>query len=244
MKKTLGIISFIFVWQLAAMCAAKKIFPAPTDVFFSLLNNSRQLAMHSVYSIYRLVAGVMSAIIVGLPLGLLLGYFKKADRFFSPVLYILAPIPKIALLPLIMLFFGIGNVSKIFIIFIIMVFQVIVAVRDCVNKIPEPYFMSCRAARANAPFIFLNIVFPAALPDLFTSVRVGLATSISVLFFAESFGTRWGLGFYVMDMWMRLDYRQMYLGILALGTIGLLSVVLVDKLEKRVCPWADFNEGS
>lgn len=239
MKKAAGFLSFILIWQLAAYAVSQKIFPAPSDVFLSLLSNPKQLGLHSLYSVYRLAAGVMCAIVIGLPLGLLLGYFKKAERFFSPALYIVAPIPKIALLPLIMLLFGIGNLSKIFIIFIIMVFQVIVAVRDSVKKIPEQCFMSCRAAKAGTLFIFLHIVLPASLPDLFTAVRVGLATSVSVLFFAESFGTKWGLGFYVMDMWMRLDYRQMYLGIIALGIIGLLSAVLTDKLEKRVCPWRD-----
>lgn len=240
MKKIIGSIIFILIWQLAAISVGSRVFPAPADVLRSFLNNPYPIAFHCAYSIYRLAAGTCAAVAVGLPLGLLLGYYKKLNSFFSPVLYIAAPIPKIALLPLIMIFFGIGNASKIFIIFIVMVFQVIVTIRDGVVKIPEEYFMSSRAVKAGTPFVFLHIVFPASLPSLFTAVRVGLATGVSVLFFAESFGTEWGLGFYVMDMWMRLDYKQMYLGIIAFGLVGFLSVALVDRLEKTVCPWADF----
>lgn len=227
----------MLIWQAAAMLIDKKILPAPVDVFLSFINNPWQIVKHSGYSLYRLAVGVILAITVGLPSGLLIGYFKKANRLFSPLLYVIAPIPKIALLPLIMLLFGIKDMSKIFLIFIIMVFQVIVAARDSVTKIPAEYFMPYSAAKAKNLFVFRNIIFPASLPHLFTAIRVGLATSISVLFFAESFGTKWGLGFYIMDMWMQLNYKQMYLGIITIGIIGLLSVVFVDRLEKRVCPW-------
>lgn len=237
MKKTLGLLAIVAVWQIAALLINKKILPVPVDVFVSFINNPWQIAQHSLFSIYRLTAGVALAIAVGLPCGLLIGYFKKADRLFSPILYVIAPIPKIALLPLIMLFFGIKDMSKIFLIFIIVVFQVIVAARDSVTKIPPEYFMPYNAAKAKNSYIFRNIIFPSSLPHLFTAIRVGLATSISVLFFAEGFGTKWGLGFYIMDMWMQLNYKQMYLGIITLGIIGLLSAIFVDRLEKRACPW-------
>jgi NitT/TauT family transport system permease protein len=237
MKKWIGTGILIIVWQLAAMVMSQKILPAPLQVCISLIAHWNSLICHSFFSIYRLLAGMGLAIIVGMPIGTLMGYFKKLSDLLSPIIYLLAPIPKIALLPLIMLFFGIGNLSKVFIIFIIMVFQVIVAVHDAVKNIPSAYFFPLHTIKANHQSILIHIVIPATMPEVFTALRIGLATSLSVLFFAETFGTTWGLGFYIMDMWMRLDYTQMYAGIMMLGFLGLGSTSLIGRLENYLCPW-------
>lgn len=193
--------------------------------------------IHSLYSVARLLAATALSVAAGVSLGILVGYFKPAKKIFMPLVYVLAPIPKIALLPVVMLLFGIGEISKIFIIFLVMVFQIMIAVASSVGHIPEEYFVPFMVVKANHRFLIRNIVLPATLPELFTSVRVGFATGISVLFFAETFGTRYGLGFYIMDMWMRLDYPKMAVGIAVMGFIGLAAVSLVDLLEKKVCKW-------
>ncbi len=193
--------------------------------------------IHSVYSIFRIFMGIILAIIVGFPIGLLMGYYKSIDKMLSPFVYIFSPIPKIALLPIIMMAFGIGDVSKIFIIFIIMVFQMIVSVRDSIHNIPKEYFVPFYTVKSPMKWIILDILIPASIADLFTALRIGLATSISVLFFAETFGTRFGIGFFIMDMWVRLDYKQMYLGILWLGIIGLFLSKIIDLMERVLCRW-------
>ncbi|MGB8454052.1 MAG: ABC transporter permease [Anaerocolumna sp.] len=237
MKKWFGILLLIGLWQIVAVLTDNNIFPTFLQVMKSLAVNFTTILIHGCYSSLRLVAGVFSAVILGLPVGIVIGYHKRLSELISPVIYLLAPIPKIALLPLIMLLFGIGDLSKIFIIFIIMLFQVIMAAHDAVKNIPQEYFIPLRTIRAGHKAIILHIIFPAVLPEMFTSVRIGLATGISVLFFAETFGTRWGLGFYIMDMWMRLDYKQMYAGIIVLGILGLISVTAVNRLQRRICPW-------
>ncbi len=237
MKKWFGILSLIGVWQLAAVLADNNIFPTFLQVMVSLAGNITVILIHGFYSVLRLAAGVFLAVLLGMPFGILIGYHRRLSEYISPVIYLLAPIPKIALLPLIMLLFGIGDISKIFIIFIIMFFQVVVAAHDAVKNIPQEYFIPLKTIRAGHKPMIVHIIIPAVLPEMFTSVRVGLATGISVLFFAETFGTRWGLGFYIMDMWMRLDYKQMYAGILVLGILGLICVAIVNRLQKRICPW-------
>lgn len=237
MKKWIGTGALIIVWQLAAMVMSQKILPAPVEVCISLIVHWYSVACHSFFSMYRLLMGMGLAILIGMPIGILMGYFKKLSDLLSPIIYLLAPIPKIALLPLIMLFFGIGNQSKVFIIFIIMVFQVIVAVHDAVKNIPSAYFFPFHTIKASHQAILIHVVIPATMPAVFTSLRIGLATSLSVLFFAETFGTTWGIGFYIMDMWMRLDYTQMYGGIMMLGFLGLGSTSFIGKLESYLCPW-------
>ncbi len=237
MKKWFGTLFLIVLWQILAAITDNNIFPTFLEVIKAMGKNFNLIMIHGFYSSLRLMAGVLFAVIIGMPVGILIGYHKQLSDFFSPVIYLLAPIPKIALLPLIMLLFGIGDLSKIFIIFIIMLFQVIVAAHDAVKNIPREYFIPLRTIRAGHKAIIFHIIIPAVLPEMFTAVRIGLATGISVLFFAETFGTRWGLGFYIMDMWMRLDYKQMYAGILILGVLGLVSVTLVNRLQGYVCPW-------
>lgn len=195
------------------------------------------LLIHSLYSVARLMAGAALSLLVGTSIGIVLGYFSLPRRIISPIIYLLAPVPKIALLPLVMLLFGIGERSKIFIIFLVMVFQVILAICGAVLRIPPEYYLPLKAVKAGHWFLIRHVVLPACLPELFTAVRIGLATGISVLFFAETFGTRWGLGFYIMDMWMRLNYSRMAAGIGVLALIGLASTILVDVLEKKICGW-------
>jgi NitT/TauT family transport system permease protein len=236
-KKWFGILFLISLWQLLAVIADNNIFPTFFEVMIATSENATTIITHGFYSSFRLMAGVVLSVAFGLPAGILIGYHKRLSEFISPVIYLLAPIPKIALLPLIMLLFGIGDVSKIFIIFIIMFFQVVVSSHDAVKNIPEDYLIPLKTIKASHKAILIHAIFPAALPEMFTSVRIGLATGISVLFFAETFGTKWGIGFYIMDMWMRLDYNQMYSGILFLGLLGLISVMLVNRIQERVCAW-------
>ena len=242
MKKWFGILALVGLWQVTAALTGNYIFPTFLQVMKSFAVNWNSIFIHGFYSSVRLVAGVILAVIIGMPVGVLIGYHKTLSEYISPVIYLLAPIPKIALLPMIMLLFGIGDLSKLFIIFIIMFFQVVVAAHDAVKNIPQEYFIPLRTIRSGHKAIILHIILPAVLPEMFTSVRIGLATGISVLFFAETFGTRWGLGFYIMDMWMRLDYKQMYAGILALGILGLISVSGVNRLQRYICPWMPKQE--
>ena len=227
----------LVVWQIAAMLLNRNIFPQPIYVLQSFAVCYTDVITHTLYSLFRIISGVFLALFVGLPFGILLGYNAKADKMFSPYVYIISPIPKIALLPIIMLFLGIGEASKIFIIFFIMLFQVVVSVRDSVKNIPPEYFVPYYTIKAPTKWIVKDILFPASYADIFTSLRVGLATSISVLFFTETFGTKYGMGFFIMDSWVRVNYTQMYLGILWLGLIGFLLVIFIDKLEYHICKW-------
>ena len=195
------------------------------------------LALHTAASLLRLLAGVALSLVVGTAIGIAIGYFRIPRRIFSPVVYALAPVPKVALLPLVMLAFGLGDAAKIFLIFIIMVFQVILEVSGAVGRIPPQHLAPSRAAGAQTWALLRLIVLPACVPELFVALRVGLATGISALFFAETFGTKRGLGFYIMDMWMRLNYTNMALGIIAMAVLGWGLTALVNLAERRICKW-------
>ena len=153
------------------------------------------------------------------------------------MVYLTYPVPKIALLPILMLLFGVGEMSKLLLIFLIVVFQVIIAVRDGIRSIPAETFYPLYSLGASFWDIFREVLWPAALPKFITAVRVAMATAISVLFFTETFGTQYGMGYFIMDAWLRVFYLEMYSGIVVLSMIGLLLFGIVDVLEYSLCRW-------
>lgn len=115
-----------------------------------------------------------------------------------------------ALLPIVMLLGGLGNISKIIMIMLIVLPQVTIAVRDAVRNIPQNYYDIYQTLQAKKPTIFLAVTLPSSLPAVFSSLRVSLGTALSILFFTENYGTEYGMGYFIMDAWTRMDYPAMY----------------------------------
>lgn len=212
--------------------------PAPDKVLLKLVRIfSQSVAVHAGFSLWRIAAGLLLAVLIGYPVGVIMGYFPRADRFLAPLVYLTYPIPKIALLPILMLLAGVGEFSKILMIFLIIVFQVVIAVRDAIRTIPVETYYPLYSLGASVRQIFCEVIFPASLPKFITAVRVAMATAVSVLFFTETFGTQYGMGYYIMDAWLRVNYLDMYAGIVVLSLMGLLLFGLIDMAEYVTCRW-------
>ena len=228
----------IVLWAGLAYLLAMPVIPSPEQVALRLAAKFPEtIAVHAGYSLMRIVLGLFAAVAVGYPVGVLMGHFPRVNRLFAPVLYMTYPVPKIALLPVVMLLFGVGETSKLLLVFLIIVFQVIVGVRDAVAAIPSETYAPLRVLGASFPQIVRHIIVPASLPKFITAVRVAMATAISVLFFTETFGTQYGIGCYIMDAWLRVNYLDMYAGIVVLSTMGLMLFILLDFAERRLCAW-------
>ena len=232
------ILGILVVWQLLAMALGIAFIPSPVAVCVNIFDIFiGKIALHLLLSLWRIAAGLGLSVLIGVPLGLCMGYFPAWNRHLAPLVYFTYPIPKIALLPLVMLIFGLSEFSKIFMIMLIVVFQITVSMRDAVKGIPKETFYTMTSLGARHRDVFKRVVFPASLPALLSSVRVSLGTALSVLFFTETFGTQYGLGYFIMDSWMRVNYVDMFSGIRILGVLGLLLFGLVDLIERRVCRW-------
>jgi NitT/TauT family transport system permease protein len=199
------------------------------------------LGVHFGVSGYRILLSLLLALITAMPFGLYLGRRKRIDELVSPMIYLLYPIPKIVFLPLILLLFGLGDLSKIFIIFVIVFFQILVTTRDAAKGIDEEQILSVLSLGARPKQIFIHTIFPACLPKILTSLRISIGTAIAVLFFVESFATENGLGFFILDAWSTLDYLSMYTGIMGMGVLGVIFYEVVDRIERKYCRWM-FNE--
>jgi NitT/TauT family transport system permease protein len=140
--------------------------------------------------------------------------------------------------PLILLFLGIGNFSKVVIIFLILFFQILVLVRDQAADIRPELIQSVRSLGAGRRALFRFVFVPATLPAILTAVRQSIGTAVAVLYITELFATQLGLGYYIYIQGSTLfDYPKMYAGILAMSLLGLGLYFSVDWLEHRVCPW-------
>ncbi|GHV34393.1 ABC transporter permease [Spirochaetia bacterium] len=243
MKKYAGIVltilAFAALWQGAAFLVQRPFLPGVPAALQSLirLGAEGKLGRHVTASLSRIVWAMVLSSIPAAALGLAAGRSPRLNNLIAPAIYLLHPLPKAAFLPIIMLFLGLGEGSKIFLVGFIIFSQILVSLRDAATRIPPELLDSIRSLGAGPFTLFREVVFPAVLPDFFTAIRVSLGTAVAVLFLAETFAAESGLGYLIVDAWTRVAYAEMYAAILALSLLGLLLFVLTDILEAILCPW-------
>ncbi len=227
------------IWWILSFTLNKPFLPGPLEVFVVMVTRFREgvLPPHLGISLVRVLAALVFSFIPALILGILAGRNPLADRLMSPAVYLLFPIPKVALLPIILLFMGLGDGSKIFFVALIVFFQFYLNIRDEAAGISRQYFDSLTTLGGGKLDELRHIVLPALMPRIFSSLRMTLGTAIAVLFLAETFATRTGIGWFIMDAWSRIAYADMYAGILSLSLAGLVLFLILDLFEGRVCRW-------
>lgn len=235
-----GLVSLFILWQVAAWLIDNPILPPPWIVLQTFGEElvGGELARHLAVSAWRILAATLAALILAVPAGLVLGQSAQLDRLFAPLIYLTYPIPKVVLLPIFLLLLGTGNLSKIVLIATILFFQILVVVRDEARGIRPELITSVRSLGAGRIALFRYVYAPASVPAVLTALRVSVGTAIAVLFFAESFATTSGLGYYILiQSWGRVAYVEMYAGVVALSLLGLTLYYLTDWLERWLAPW-------
>ncbi|HWP97873.1 MAG TPA: ABC transporter permease [Syntrophomonadaceae bacterium] len=226
------------LWYAISAILKIPIIPSPLVVFVNIAQIfQNRIEIHFLYSLVRILAGIVISILLGVPLGFLMGYFERIDKVLSPLVYFTYPVPKLALLPVVMLLFGLGEASKLIMIVLIIVFQIVITSRDAVKDIPEETFRSLQSLGASRIQILRHIILPASLSEVLTATRLALGTAVSILFFTETFGTQFGMGYFIMDSWMRVNYLEMYSGIVVLSFMGFCIFTAIDIVENYVCSW-------
>lgn len=227
------------LWYVLSLLLGSNLLPDP---FLVLRQGISELDeglfwSHVSASLFRILAGLFFGFILAVPIGLFLGSNERFDRLFAPLIYLGYPIPKIVLMPIIFVLFGLGDTGKIVLITMIIFFQLLITTRDSARKISMEVIYSLKSLGGNRWHFYRHVVWPISLPGIFTSLRIGTGTAVAVLFFVESIATRKGLGFYIIDAWGRADYPTMFVGIIALSCIGIILYEVFDLLEKKLCTW-------
>jgi len=231
----------LLVWQLLLMAGFgdRRFIPAPSDIAvrFWRLIQSGELATHTGVTLLRVAAGFVIGAIPAVAMGLLMAMFKPVRIFFDPLIAALFPIPKIALMPLLLLALGFGDASKIALVAIAVFFPVIVNTYAGASNIEKIYWDVAKNYGASQLVMFTRVVFFGALPMIFAGLRIALAVSFIVLVAAEFVATKSGLGYLIWNSWELLQVDVMFVGIVTIGIIGLITSALFQEIERWAIPW-------
>lgn len=236
----LATLAIVLVWWLAALLINQPVLPSPLRVAVTFVQEvgRGELVEHFLASLWRVAASTLLAVMLAAPAGLLMGQSKQLNRIFSPLVYLLYPVPKVVLVPVVLLLLGIGDLSKITIIFLILFFQILVLVRDQAAALRPELIQSVRSLGAGRRALFRFVYLPASLPAILTALRQSVGTAVAVLYVAELFATERGLGYYIyLNGSTQLNYPAMYAGVVAMSILGLGLYFTVDWLEHRLAPW-------
>lgn len=224
----------VAAWWAAVAATGSAIFPTPWQVVTGTVELVRDgtLWEHIGASLMRVGAGFALAVVVGVPLGLWMGWVKGAYVTLNPVFQILRPISPIAWIPIAILWFGVGNASPIYLIFISSVFPLVVQTTAGVHTIERRYLWAAENFGVSRRTLFTKVVFPAVLPQVIVGMRIGLGVAWLVVVAAEMIALRSGLGYLIIDSRNAGNrYDLVVAGMIIIGLIGLLLDALMRMLE-------------
>ena len=224
----------IALWWTVVVQTDSLIFPTPLQVVTGTMELAADgtLWEHIGASLYRVGIGFLLAVLVAVPMGLWMGRVDGAYRTLNPVFQIMRPISPIAWIPLAILWFGVGNVSPIFLIFIAAVFPMIVQTASGVHTIERRYLHAAENFGVSRSTLFRQVIVPAVLPEIVVGMRIGLGVAWLVVVAAEMIALRSGLGYMIIDSRNAGNrYDLVIAGMIIIGLIGLMLDGLMRLLE-------------
>lgn len=233
-------LALLLLWEVLVQLRVldRRFFPAPSSIagtFWSLALTS--LPGHVGISLSRAALGFLLGAVPAILLGVVMGLVPIVRAALQPVVGALFAIPKVAILPLVMLIFGLGEQSKWAIIAIAVFFQVLISTTAGVANIDRIYLDVGRNFGAGRLATLWTIALPGALPVIFAGIRLGWGVSLLLLVTAEMVAAKAGLGFLIWQSWQTFFVEDMYVGLVTIAVIGMLSFWLLDLLEGWLIPW-------
>lgn len=235
-----SVILFLVAWEVTARIIGNKVFlPTLTNVIGVLVDLlvSGELLSHSAVSTYRAMTGFALSALIGIPLGMAMGWYRSWDHFWSPLVSLSYPVPKIGLIPLFILWLGIGNVSKIAMILAAAAYPVILNTYSGVKGTPIYLVWSARSLGASEYEVLRKIVFPYALPHILTGLRLAMGISWILLFAAEMIAAESGLGWLILFAERMLDTPTVFASLLTIAVLGFVFDRLILVANQRLCDW-------
>lgn len=238
----LGLIILLLVaWEALARSGllVAVAFPPFTRVFDTLwaMTAGGQIAVLLLPSLERLAIGYVFALAFGVAFGIAMGYFRSAYVLFEPLTEILRPIPSPAYVPIAILFLGLGNEMKIFVIAFSAFFPILLNTYSGVRAVDVILINTARTFGKSAGETLLKVILPAALPQIFTGMRISLAISLIMVVISEMVASVDGIGFFIMNAQRSFRVPEMYAGVITLGLLGYALNALFVRLERYVLRW-------
>lgn len=238
-------LGLLALWELAVRSGLldPRFFPAPTSIVGTFERMAfeapwkESLGYHALASLSRAVIGFLLGAVPAIVLGSLMGLISLLRAAIQPMVGAFYPIPKVAILPLVMLIFGIGEESKWAVIAIAVFFQVLIATSAGVANIDRIYLDVGANFKAGRIATFTTIALPGALPVIFAGLRLGWGAALLLLVTAEMVSSQSGIGFVIWRAWQLMSVEDMYVGLVVIAFIGITSFWLIDHAESRLLPW-------
>ncbi len=222
------------VWHVGVKLAHTNIFPLPLQVWHALLELFRKglLLAYTRDSLLRVGTGYSLAVLIGIPAGMILGWYPKPAASLNPVIQMLRPISPLAWMPIAIVWFGVSELAPIFLIFLAAFFPIVVATMNSVRSVPPMFLLAGRNFGLSPVALFLRVVFPAILPQVLTGLRIALGIAWLVVVAAEMIAVNSGLGYLIIDSRNAgKRYDLVVAGMLLIGVIGLILDILVRRTE-------------
>jgi taurine transport system permease protein len=241
---TIGLL--LLAWQIAAMLrlVSPVFLPAPIEVAHQFVVVARDgfvdssLLQHLGASLGRVFAALVAATLVGVPIGFAIGLSQIGRGIFDPIIEILRPIPPLAYLPLVIIWFGIGEPSKILIIAIAMLAPIVISTATGVKGVAKDRLNAARSLGATRAQLLRHVVLPSALPGILVGIRIALGAGWSTLVAAELVAASRGLGFMIQSAAQFLVTDVVIMGILVIAAVAFAFEIALRLLERWLVPWA------
>jgi ABC-type nitrate/sulfonate/bicarbonate transport system permease component len=249
-ERALSVLSPLLLLALWELCARVNIidtrfFPAPTSIFgvaWQMIQPSQQfpsgeLWAHLSISLTRMAIGFLIGAVPGIMIGLAMGLFGPIRALIQPLIDATFPIPKIAIMPLYIMIFGIGEQAKYAIIATAVIYLVLINTVAGVRNIERIYLDVGKNFHASRLMMFTDIALPGALPMIVTGIKLAMGVALLILVSAEFVNAKSGIGYLIWTSWQVFQVEKMYVGLVVVAIIGFASAILLNRLERLLVPW-------
>ncbi|HUZ72809.1 MAG TPA: ABC transporter permease [Stellaceae bacterium] len=240
-RRLVSVLVLVAVWEGAVRLGLVPAFflAAPSTILFQIVKlvESGVLPQNAGASMIRMLSGYLLALASGVVVGGLMGWFRWADDVLDPLVELVRPVSPLAILPLAILWLGIGQASKIFVIWYACIFPVLLNTYAAVRSVPKSTIEAAWTLGASPDEVLRRVVFFHCLPPIFTGARISFAVGMIVIIAAEMVAADRGLGYMILTAQQDFQTADLYAGIVTIAAIGFVGDRFIRWLRTRICPW-------
>ncbi len=233
----------ILLWQLihSAQLVSPALLPSPIEVARTGLRlfGTGQLGPHIAASTLRVLLGVVIGVTIAIPVGFTLGWYPSVRQFLDPLINFFRALPPIALVPLVVVYFGIGENGRLFVLIYAAFFPATIVIYEGITAIESIYIRAARVLGATGPELFTRVILPLTLPHILTAFRIALGVAWATLVAAELVAARTGLGALIQDASNFFQIPTIFLGIIIIGAIALTMDTILRAVIARFVSWRE-----
>jgi NitT/TauT family transport system permease protein len=238
-KTALSFIALLVLWELATrlLKVPEYVLPAPSAIVVEFPDQAGRMLTHSLFTGQVMVVGYIVAILVSIPLALLIAYSRVVETTVYPLVVVFQIVPKIAIAPLFIIWFGFGFSPKMMVVFLLCFFPMLISAIAGFKMVDPEIMELTRTTGARGWTLFVKIRLPQALPSIFTGLKVGAALAATAAVVAEFIGSNRGLGYLILEYNGNIDTARVLAAVILLSIIGMALYYAVEFAERIAIPW-------